>query len=116
MSTLGLLKNNYNLVNSMNNYKLSLSKNSERISTGKRINTAADGPADSVRISKLTAQLRGNKVAQRNIQEGISLTQVADDTLKEVSEIGKRLRELSIQHSTGTLTSEDKDNIEKRSN
>ena len=83
--------------------KLSLDKNLERLSSGYRINRAGDDAAGLAISENLRAQIRGLKQAARNAQDGVSLVQVAEGGLNEVSNILIRLRELAVQAASDTV-------------
>ena len=51
----------------------------------------------------LRAQIRGLKQASRNAQDGVSLVQVAEGGLNEISSILIRLRELAVQAASDTI-------------
>lgn len=55
-----------------------------KLSSGLRINMAGDDAAGLVISEKMRAQIRGAEQAQKNIQDGISLCQVADGGLEEI--------------------------------
>lgn len=74
-----------------------------RLSSGFRINQAADDAAGLAISEKLKAQVRGLKQAERNANDGISLVQVAEGGLNEVSAMLIRLRELAIQGASDTI-------------
>lgn len=74
-----------------------------RLSSGYRINQAADDAAGLAISENLKAQIRGIRQANRNAQDGVSLVQVAEGSLNEVSNILIRLRELAIQSSSDTI-------------
>ncbi|MGE0631013.1 MAG: flagellin [Pseudobdellovibrionaceae bacterium] len=74
-----------------------------RLSSGFRINQAADDAAGLAISENLRAQIRGMRQAARNTQDGISLVQVAEGGLNEVSSILTRLRELAIQAASDTV-------------
>src|SRR6516162_9960989 len=74
--------------------KLSLDKSLERLSSGFRINRAGDDAAGLAISENLKAQVRGLKQASRNAQDGVSLVQVAEGSLNEISSILIRLRGL----------------------
>ncbi len=74
-----------------------------RLSSGYRINQAADDAAGLAISENLKAQIRGLRQAGRNANDGISLVQVAEGSLNEVSAMTIRLRELAIQASSDTL-------------
>lgn len=83
--------------------KLALDKSMERLSSGYRINRAGDDAAGLAISENLRAQIRGLKQATRNAQDGISLVQVAEGGLNEVSSIMIRLRELAVQAASDTI-------------
>ena len=83
--------------------KLSLDKSLERLSSGYRINRAGDDAAGLAISENLRAQIRGLKQASRNAEDGISLVQVAEGSLNEISSILIRLRELSVQAASDTI-------------
>jgi len=83
--------------------KLDLDKHLQRLSSGSRINSAGDDAAGLAISENLRAQIRGYKQAKRNAQDGISLIQVSEGGLNEVSNILVRLRELAIQSASDTL-------------
>ncbi|MER2038598.1 MAG: flagellin [Solibacillus sp.] len=79
-----------------------------RISTGYRINSAADDAAGLAISEKMRAQIRGLNMAGKNIQDGISLIQTAEGALNETHAIIQRMRELSVQAASDTLTDDDR--------
>jgi flagellin len=83
--------------------KLGLDKSLERLSSGFRINRAGDDAAGLAISENLRAQIRGLKQAQRNAQDGVSLVQVAEGSLNEISSILIRLRELAVQAASDTI-------------
>ncbi|MBN1114874.1 MAG: flagellin FliC [Oligoflexia bacterium] len=78
-------------------------KSLEQLSSGSRINKAADDAAGLAVSEKLKAQIRSLGQATRNANDGISLIQVAEGGLNEISNILIRLRELSIQAASDTI-------------
>lgn len=75
----------------------------ERLSSGSRINHAGDDAAGLAISETLRAQIRGIGQAERNAQDGISLVQVAEGGLVEVSNILIRMRELGVQAASDTV-------------
>jgi flagellin len=84
----------------------------QRLSTGLRINSAKDDAAGMAIAQRMTSQLRGMEVAQRNANDAVSLAQTAEGALGKVSEMFQRMRELSVQASNATLTSSDRTNLD----
>lgn len=80
-----------------------LEKSLEKLSSGFRINRAGDDAAGLAISENLKAQIRGLKQAERNAMDGISMIQVAEGGLSEVSNIMIRLRELSVQAASDTV-------------
>jgi len=75
----------------------------EQLSSGSRINRAGDDAAGLAISENLKAQLRGLSQAERNAQDGVSLVQIAEGALAEVSNILIRLRELAVQAASDTI-------------
>jgi len=90
-----------------------LSTSIERLSSGLRINRGADDAAGLTISEKLRGQIRGLNRAVENAQDGISLIQTAEGALSEDASILNRLRELSIQSQSDSLTSTDRLEIQK---
>ena len=76
---------------------IELEKAMERLSSGLRINSAGDDAAGLAIASRMEAQVRGLQAAIKNASDGISLTQVAEGAMEEISNILHRMRELAIQ-------------------
>src|ERR1700722_13208113 len=87
----------------MGNTRQNLDKALERLASGSRINHAGDDAAGLAISENLRAQVRGIKQAKRNASDGVSLIQVSEGGLNEVSNILIRLRELSIQSASDTI-------------
>ena len=92
-----------------------LSKSFARLSSGMRINSAADDAAGLQISNRLTSQINGLAVAQRNANDGISMAQTTEGALNESTNILFRMRELSLQASNGSLSAEDKEALNKES-
>ncbi|CAN5446736.1 flagellin [soil metagenome] len=90
----------------------SLQTSIERLSTGKRINSAKDDAAGLAIATKMTSEIRGMNAAARNANDGISLAQVAEGALGEVTNIIQRVRELAVQASNGTVSDDDRTGIQ----
>lgn len=92
-----------NAQRTMTNTRASLDKALERLSSGSRINHAGDDAAGLAISENLRAQTRGLRQARRNALDGVSLIQVSEGGLNEVSNILIRLRELAIQAASDTI-------------
>lgn len=84
----------------------------KKLSSGLRINNAADDAAGLAISEKMRAQIRGLNQASRNVQDFISMMQVVDGGLNDVTEAMQRMRELSITALNGTYTNEDREMIQ----
>jgi flagellin len=75
-----------------------------RLASGLRINNASDDAAGLAISESMKAQIRGFRQANRNANDGISLVQIAEGGLNEVSTMLTRLRELAIQAASDTIS------------
>lgn len=89
-----------------------LQGNFSRLSSGLRVATAADDAAGLGISERMRAQIRSFNVASRNAQDGVSLAQTAEGALQEVSNNLNRMRELAVQASNGTLTTNDRNTLD----
>ena len=87
-------------------------KNTEKLSSGYRINRAADDAAGLSISEKMRRQIRGLSQGIRNTEDGVSLCQVADGALAEVSAMLHRVTELSVQSANETYADEDRKAIQ----
>ncbi len=94
----------------------SLEKSIAKLSSGLRINTAADDAAGLAISEKLRSQINGLNRARLNAQDGISMLQIAEGGLNETESMLQRMRELAVQASNDTLTSNDRLEIQKEIN
>jgi len=85
----------------------------EKLSSGERIVRAADDAAGLAISEKFKAEIRSTRQASRNTQDGISLVQVAEGGLNEVGNMLIRMRELSIQSATDTITDKERSFTDK---
>jgi len=79
----------------------------ERLSSGSRINYAKDDAAGQAIAARLTAEIQGVAMASRNAADAQSMIDTTDGALAETANILLRMRELAVQASTGTLSSDD---------
>ena len=88
-------------------------KTLNRLATGKKINSASDDAAGLAMVMSLESQTRGLLMGINNRQDEISLLQTAEGALSSTGDILQRMNELSVQAANGTLTSEDRGNIQR---
>ncbi len=91
----------------------SQSKSLEKISSGTRISRASDDSAGLSIASKMHADIRSLRQANRNANDGISMVQVAEGGMNEVGSILTRFRELSIQAASDTIGDKERGFINK---
>lgn len=102
-----------NAQRSVANVTEQLNRSFRKLSTGLRISTAADDAAGLAISERLRSQIASIRQARRNANDGISLVQVGEGALSEVSNITVRLRELSIQAANGATSNADRDTLQE---
>jgi flagellin len=90
-----------------------LQQSMERLSSGMRINSAKDDAAGLQISNRLTSQINGLGVAQRNANDGISIAQTAEGAMQASTDILQRMRELALQSANGSNSSTDRDAMQK---
>ena len=85
----------------------------QRLSSGFRINSAADDAAGLQISNRLTSQIQGLDQAIRNANDGISLAQVAEGAMDEITGALQRIRVLSVQSQNGINSSGDRLALQK---
>ena len=90
-----------------------LATSMERLSSGMRINSAKDDAAGLQISNRLTSQINGLAVAQRNANDGISMAQTAEGAMSESTNILQRMRELALQSANGSNSADDRDALQK---
>ena len=103
-TNIAALKSLHHLTRNENDYSQAV----ERLSSGKRINNAGDDAAGASIVNRMTAQISGMKMAMRNAADAISMSQVAEGAMDEVSDILQRMRELGVQAANGTYSGADR--------
>ena len=83
-----------------------------QISAGQRITSAAIDPAGLAVFAELDASSASTRVAMRNSNDGISLLQTAEGATSSVTDNLKRMRELAVQASSGTLNADQRASID----
>lgn len=80
-----------------------IGKSFAQLSSGSRITKAADDAAGLSISETLKSTIRGYGQAQRNANDAMSMVQVAEGGLGEISNILTRLRELGVQAASDTV-------------
>jgi len=91
--------------------RLDMEKAMERLSSGKRINSAMDDAAGLTIAHSLDAKVSSLNMAARNANDAISLINLAEGALDEVTTMLIRMRELAVQSINGTYASADRTNL-----
>ncbi|MCU7920163.1 MAG: flagellin [Candidatus Thiodiazotropha sp. (ex Epidulcina cf. delphinae)] len=102
-----------NTQRSLNNTQSSLATSMQRLSTGLRINSAKDDAAGLGITDRMTSQVRGLNQAIRNAGDAISLSQTAEGSMQEATNLLQRMRELAIQSANDSNSSADRANLQK---
>ena len=112
---------NYNVSAMLTNNALAnndnlLSQSLQRLSTGLKINSAKDNPAGMAMAKRMNAQLESLSVANNNASDGVSIMEIADGAMSEMSEMLQRLNELAIKSANGLEADADRSVIQKEVN
>jgi flagellin len=83
----------------------------ERLATGLRVNSATDDSAGLGIGVKMDSQIRGMEQGIRNANDGISMLQTVDGAAEQITGLLQRMRELSVQGTNGTNSTEDLNNL-----
>ena len=87
----------------------SLATSMERLSSGLRVNSAKDDAAGLAIGNRMTSQIRGQTVAVRNANDGISMAQTTESGMGNMTDMMQRMRDLAVQAAnTGAVTSGDR--------
>ena len=99
--------------NNLNSHEKGITRSIERLSSGLKINRGSDDPSRLSISEKLSAQITGLNSAITGSQQSISILQTADGALSESNSILLRMRELSVQSQSASLTSDDRLELQK---
>ncbi|MFA5984408.1 MAG: flagellin [Methylococcaceae bacterium] len=102
-----------NAQRSLNSTTNNLQTSLERLSSGLRINSARDDAAGLAIADRINSQIRGQTVASRNANDGISVAQTADGALSAITDTLQRQRDLAVQAANGgVVTSSDREKLQ----
>lgn len=79
-----------------------------RLSTGTRVNAAQDDAAGLAIGARMTTAVTASNRLIQDISNGISLAQVAEGGLQNITGLLWRMRELAVQSATNTLAASDR--------
>ena len=80
----------------------------ERLSTGLRINSAGDDAAGLAISERMSAEVSGLQMANRNANDAISMLETAEGATQEIVSMFQRMRELAVQAATDTYALTDR--------
>ncbi|WP_449434266.1 flagellin domain-containing protein [Pseudomonas putida] len=101
-TSLGIQKN-------LNRAADALSTSMTRLSSGLKINSAKDDAAGLQIATRMTSQIRGQTMAIKNANDGISIAQTAEGAMQEQTNILQRMRELAVQSNNASNSDKDRD-------
>lgn len=116
MRVLGSNISSLNTVRHLNESTSSLQDNFRRLSSGLRINSAKDDPAGLAMADSLQMDRRVYTQGIRNINDGISHLNIMEAAASELKNILFRMSELASQAANGTITSTQRQALDKESN
>ncbi|WP_434772086.1 flagellin domain-containing protein [Pseudomonas entomophila] len=105
-TSLGVQKN-------LNRAADALSTSMTRLSSGLKINSAKDDAAGLQIATRMTSQIRGQTMAIKNANDGISIAQTAEGAMQEQTNILQRMRELAVQSRNDTNSTKDREALNK---
>jgi len=85
----------------------------QRLSSGLRVNSAKDDAAGLAVAEGLSSLVRGNNVALRNANDGISVGQTADGALGQIANNLQRIREIAVQSANGSISDTQRTYLQK---
>lgn len=108
---MSVINTNVSSLQAQNSLRLNenkLSTSMARLSSGIRINSAKDDAAGLAISTRMTSEIRGLSQAVRNANDGISVAQIAEGALGEITNILQRLREISVQSANASNNDTDR--------
>lgn len=85
-----------------------LARLQEQLSTGKRLLRPSDDPIDVSNDLQLRSRLKQLNQLKRNIDDGMGYMNITDSAMMSMDNILQRLRELSIQAASDTLSEDER--------
>ncbi|GKV69391.1 flagellin [Sporosarcina sp. NCCP-2716] len=85
-----------------------IEKSLRHLGTGLKVAVAADDAAGKAISETMRAQIRGISQAQRNMQDGLSVLESANEGMNNVNGLLQRARELAVSTANGTFTDADR--------
>jgi len=105
-TSLGVQKN-------LNRASDALATSMTRLSSGLKINSAKDDAAGLQIATRMTSQIRGQTMAIKNANDGISIAQTAEGAMQEQTNILQRMRELAVQSRNDSNSTDNRIALDK---
>jgi flagellin len=102
-----------NVQKNLNKASDALSTSMTRLSSGLKINSAKDDAAGLQIATRMTSQIRGQTMAIKNANDGISIAQTAEGAMQESTNILQRMRELAVQARNDSNGTDDRKSLNK---
>lgn len=102
---------NAQLMRNLNNNMSSLERLSGQLATGRKINRPSDDPVGITYSLRYRSEIVANEQYQRNVDSALSWLDFTDDIVEQVGSVLHRVKELTVQGSTGTNPQTALDNI-----
>jgi flagellar hook-associated protein 3 FlgL len=108
ISTLSI---NAQAVNGILNQQAALAKSQQQIASGKRIQSAADDPAAAVQLQELARLQSQYDQYGKNSVAATGRLQLEEQALSDSTNVLQRIRDLTLQGNTATLTDSDRQSL-----
>ncbi len=104
--TIYLNSNSTSLANqrSLNSVTGALNKSLERLASGFKVNKAGDGAGSLLASENLRSLIRGSDAATANVQQGLSMLQVADGAMQQIFEHLQAMRDITVSAKNSTTS------------
>ncbi|MDI3273018.1 flagellin domain-containing protein [Pseudomonas sp. MDT1-16] len=102
-----------NVQKNLNKASDALSTSMTRLSSGLKINSAKDDAAGLQIATRMTSQIRGQTIAIKNANDGVSIAQTAEGALQESTNILQRMREIALQSRNDSNGTADRTALDK---
>jgi len=102
-----------NVQKNLNRASDALSTSMTRLSSGLKINSAKDDAAGLQIATRMNSQIRGQNMAIKNANDGVSIAQTAEGALQESSNILQRMREIALQSRNDSNGTADRTALDK---
>ncbi|OAB37676.1 flagellar biosynthesis protein FlgL [Paenibacillus macquariensis subsp. defensor] len=104
------------LLTNLNRNAQAMSHTQEQLSTGRKLNKPSDDPVGITYSLRYRSELSSNDQYQRNVDSAVSWLDFNDTVLGQAGDVVQKIRELTVQASTGTNPQSALDSINKEVN